>query len=604
MYIYKKDLDTSEHVREQFNQLFKSESLCNQMVGTYIARKIEAGGFVRDDVLDYVVSHDFGNEYADLIYKFFDYLKDLSPDWLEILLDIIKNKDKQDISSFLNEVYGVFISGIPFDKVKLCYENAEDPHAFAVALENNSSDGAYSKMLESLSAITNVIEKIEFDRSNQTEEFGYMSDSIAGLKEQLKEKADIIKNKDEQIEHLNELLNSKADITQDELNKIKKYRDFYEGKYNAAMDELDKVKDKNCKNELKILELEKRIKEIPENTDNMDSKEQPASDNDFVKKLNLITEKVSKLDEIFTVIDSFQDKFDNVHEEIKMLDDSNSSILNTEMTKLTNSFNNIIDDKFNNINSNIDKSFNDNKEKLDNISKLIKESTYNPEDEYRYMDNITPTPSTEDSMDSNKEKLSSDSDLDLPFSNDEPESSESETSLNEVDSTGELNGNADNNSLAEPKNVVVNTDKNSEVDVEVPDIPDMYDSENLKSDEETMDATDELQTGLTESKIVEFNEDKKNFFSSFIKERRLRKCEQVFNKMDDNVRKKQMIIEYAMDNHIDRSIIKVIKEIFSNNDKGDTSISLNFIYHMLLHKATLSEMEDLRDFGTGNTKVS
>lgn len=602
MYIYKKDLDTSEHIREQFNQLFKSESLCNQMIGTYIAHKIEAGGFIRDDVLDYVVSHDFGNDYADLIYKFFDYLKDLSPYWLEVLLDIIKNKDEQDVSSFLSEVYGAFISGIPLDKVKLCYENAEDPHAFAVALENNSSDGAYSKMLESLSAITNVIEKIEFDRSNQTEEFGHMSDSIAGLKEQLKEKADIIKNRDEQIEHLNELLNSKADITQDELNKIIKYRDFYERKYNAAMDELDKVKDKNCKNELKILELEKRIKEIPGNTDSMDSKEQPAANNDFVEKLNLITEKVSKLDEIFTVIDSFQSKFDNVHEEIKLLDDSNSSILNTEMTKLTNSFNIIIDDKFNNINSNIDKSFNDNKEKLDNISKLIKESSYNPEDEYRFMNNITPTPSTEDYMDSNKEKLNPDSDLDLPFNNDETESSES--FLNSVDSTDELNGNVDNHSLADSKNVVVNADKNSEVDVEVPDIPDMYDSEKLKSDKETMDATDELQTGLTESKVVEFNEDKKNFFSSFIKERHLRKCEQVFNKIDDNARKKQIIIEYAMDNHIDRSIIKVIKEIFVNNDKGDTSISLNFIYHMLLHKATLSEMEDLRDFGTGNIKAS
>ncbi len=584
MYIYKKDLDTSEHIREQFNQLFKSESLCNQMIGTYIARKIEAGGFIRDDVLDYVVSHDFGNDYADLIYKFFDYLKDLSPYWLEILLDIIKNKEEQDVSSFLSEVYGAFVSGIPLDKVKLCYENAEDPHAFAVALENNSSDGAYSKMLESLSAITNVIEKIEFDRSNQTEEFGYMSDSIAGLKEQLKEKADTIKNRDEQIEHLNELLNSKADITQEELNKIIKYRDFYERKYNAAMDELDEVKDKNCKYELKILELEKRIKEIPENTDNMDSKEQPTVNNDFVEKLNLITEKVSKLDEIFTVIGSFQSKFDNVHKEIKLLDDSNSSILNTEMTKLTNNFNNIIDDKFDNINSNIDKSFNDNKEKLDNISKLIKESSYNPEDEYRFMDNITPTPSTEDNMNSNKEKINFNSDLDLPFNNDEVELSE--TSLNVADS-GELNGNAD---------------KNLEVDIEMPDIPDIYDSEELKSDGEIMDATDELQTGLTEAKVVEFNEDKKNFFSSFIKERHLRKCEQSFNKIDDNARKKQIIIEYSMDNHIDRSIIKVIKEIFVNNDKGDTSISLNFIYHMLLHKATLSEMEDLRNFG--NTKVS
>lgn len=584
MYIYKKDLDTSEHIREQFNQLFKSESLCNQMIGTYIARKIEAGGFIRDDVLDYVVSHDFGNDYADLIYKFFDYLKDLSPYWLEILLDIIKNKEEQDVSSFLSEVYGAFVSGIPLDKVKLCYENAEDPHAFAVALENNSSDGAYSKMLESLSAITNVIEKIEFDRSNQTEEFGYMSDSIAGLKEQLKEKADTIKNRDEQIEHLNELLNSKADITQEELNKIIKYRDFYERKYNAAMDELDEVKDKNCKYELKILELEKRIKEIPKNTDNMDSKEQPTVNNDFVEKLNLITEKVSKLDEIFTVIGSFQSKFDNVHKEIKLLDDSNSSILNTEMTKLTNNFNNIIDDKFDNINSNIDKSFNDNKEKLDNISKLIKESSYNPEDEYRFMDNITPTPSTEDNMNSNKEKINFNSDLDLPFNNDEVELSE--TSLNVADS-GELNGNAD---------------KNLEVDIEMPDIPDIYDSEELKSDGEIMDATDELQTGLTEAKVVEFNEDKKNFFSSFIKERHLRKCEQSFNKIDDNARKKQIIIEYSMDNHIDRSIIKVIKEIFVNNDKGDTSISLNFIYHMLLHKATLSEMEDLRNFG--NTKVS
>lgn len=594
MYIYKKDLDTSEHIREQFNQLFKSESLCNQMIGTYIARKIEAGGFIRDDVLDYVVSHDFGNDYADLIYKFFDYLTDLSPYWLEILLDIIKNKEEQDVSSFLSEVYGAFVSGIPLDKVKLCYENAEDPHAFAVALENNSSDGAYSKMLESLSAITNVIEKIEFDRSNQTEEFGYMSDSIAGLKEQLKEKADTIKNRDEQIEHLNELLNSKADITQEELNKIIKYRDFYERKYNAAMDELDKVKDKNCKYELKILELEKRIKEIPENTDNMDSKEQPTVNNDFVEKLNLITEKVSKLDEIFTVIGSFQSKFDNVHKEIKLLDDSNSSILNTEMTKLTNNFNNIIDDKFDNINSNIDKSFNDNKEKLDNISKLIKERSYNPEDEYRFMDNITPTPSTEDNEDSNNET----SGLDLPFGNDETESSANNGDAG--DSIDKLTDNSDKH-LSDDS---INTDKNFDVDVEVPDIPDMYDSEKLKSDKETMDATDELQTGLTESKVVEFNEDKKNFFSSFIKERHLRKCEQVFNKIDDNARKKQMIIEYSMDNHIDRSIIKVIKEIFANNDKGDTSISLNFIYHMLLHKATLSEMEDLRDFGTGNTKAS
>ena len=210
------------------------------------------------------------------------------------------------------------------------------------------------------------------------------------------------------------------------------------------------------------------------------------------------------------------------------------------------------------------------------------------------MDNITPTPSTEDNEDSNNET----SGLDLPFGNDETESSANNGDAG--DSIDKLTDNSDKH-LSDDS---INTDKNFDVDVEVPDIPDMYDSEKLKSDKETMDATDELQTGLTESKVVEFNEDKKNFFSSFIKERHLRKCEQVFNKIDDNARKKQMIIEYSMDNHIDRSIIKVIKEIFANNDKGDTSISLNFIYHMLLHKATLSEMEDLRDFGTGNTKAS
>lgn len=70
MFIYKKDLDTSKHIQEQFNQLFQSESFCNKMIGAYITRKIEAGGFIRDDVLDYVVSHDFGNDYVDLIYRF------------------------------------------------------------------------------------------------------------------------------------------------------------------------------------------------------------------------------------------------------------------------------------------------------------------------------------------------------------------------------------------------------------------------------------------------------------------------------------------------------------------------------------------------------
>ena len=58
-----------------------------------------------------------------------------------------------------------------------------------------------------------------------------------------------------------------------------------------------------------------------------------------------------------------------------------------------------------------------------------------------------------------------------------------------------------------------------------------------------------------------------------------------------------------MKNHIDRQIIKVIKEIFNNNDRGTTAISLNFIYRMLLHNASLEQMEDLRDFGAGSNKA-
>lgn len=569
MYIYRKDWESNEHIKELFSFLFKSESDCNKKLGFCIGRTIEDGGFIKDDVLEYIANYDFGDKYFELIIRFFEKPEDVSVGWLEILKDIIDNKDEQDHECFISEVYGAFISGISFDKIKLCYENSENPHDFAVAIENNSSDGTYSKMLESLSAITNVIEKIEFDRNSQSQEFSTMRDSITNLKEQIKEKDDTVKAKDIEINRLNELLNCKSDITDEELSKLKKYREFYERKYNNAINELEKEKNENCKNKLRILELEKKIKEISQNTDSrLDNAEE---DENLVEKIDTIIDKISGLDNVFSnilsiknVTDGIQGMFASVHEELKALDDSNSSVINNEVAKLSNNINDYVDDKLNNINSNIASSFSE-------ISKLIREKAYqNTEDNTKHIDNIN-----------EKNELV---DIDLPFNENEDESE-----ISEDDDINKEEANCSSTS--------------SSIEVEEPNIFDIYNDEDMKSEREILDSSSDLKTGLVEDKLVEFSDEKKNFFSKFIKERQLRKSEQSFTKLQNNEMKKQKIIEYSMDNHIDRQIIKVIKEIFNNNDRGTTAISLNFIYRMLLHNASLEQMEDLRDFGAGSNKA-
>ncbi len=562
MHIKKENLESSSVYKEQLNKLLTSEDRCRQIVGAYIQDAIfNHDGFIKDDVLEYISSANFGGkENVNIVIFFLSKPAYVDIRWLELIVKTVNSKNKDDIINFLNEIQGAYSSGIPVETVEKCLDNAEDPHAMAVALENNTSDGAYAKMLESLSAVTNVIEKIEFDRHSQSQEYGYIEDVINDLKEQIKEKDSLLEKKSSEIEELKDRLNSKSDVDTDNLSKLKEDKEFYEKKYREIRTELNDAKNENGRLEIKIMQLEKKISDgLPE--------QQPTvvkvDNEELLNKVNTLIEQTAKFEQLTEDISAIKEstygikyEFNNINEGLKTLDDSITNIISNELNKVSQDIKNDIEKKIEDIivgTDNTDSIVSVQPPNNETVSEpVIKVSDEISESEKEYVGYAEP---------------------EYPFDEVNSESSVNDVSDNGTDS-------------AEPESA-------SEIEI---DIPDIYEEQKLISDVRVTDSSSELQSGVTVSEINTVTEDKKDFFTSLKTQFVIRKQVKAFSKIKDVSKKKQLILEKAMENHIDKEIIRTIKEIFDSK-----VVSLNYVYKLVLNKETsLEDVIFLKEYCTAS----
>ncbi len=122
------------------------------------------------------------------------------------------------------------------------------------------------------------------------------------------------------------------------------------------------------------------------------------------------------------------------------------------------------------------------------------------------------------------------------------------------------------------KNIIVEENKNES---------------DLPSDKEITNAKELLQTGIQSyevNKTIRNIEESSPFFSRFKKKMDINKKVKLFNKVKDDVKKRQMILEEAMANNFDKNIIRGLKEL-----SGMDTVSLEFLYQMACDKNTSIE---------------
>jgi hypothetical protein len=565
VHIKKENLESSSVYKEQLNKLLTSEDRCRQIIGAYIQDVIfNHDGFIKDDVLEYISSANFGGkENVNIVIFFLSKPAYADIRWFGLIVKTVNSKNKDDITNFLSEIQGAYSSGIPVETVEKCLDNAEDPHAMAVALENNTSDGAYAKMLESLSAVTNVIEKIEFDRYSQSQEYGYLEDVINDLKEQIKEKDSLLEKKNSEIEELTDNLNSKPDVDADNLSKLKADKEFYEKKYREIRTELDDARNENGRLEIKIMQLEKKIREgLPEQQATVVK----VDNEELLNKVNTLIEQTAKLEQLTENIsaikestDGIKDGFNNINEGLKMLDDSTTNVISYELNKVSQD-----------IKDNIEKKIEDITVSTDNTDSIV--SVKPPDNE-----TVSEPVNISDEKPESEREYAGYAEPEYPF-----DEVNSEASVNDVNDNKSDNDPAP----AEPEYA-------GEIEI---DIPDIYEEKELVSDVKATDSSSELQSGVTVSEINTITEDKKDFFTSLKTQFAIRKQVKAFSKIKDVNKKKQLILEKAMENHIDKEIIRTIKEIFDSK-----VVSLNYVYKLVLNKETsLEDVIFLKEYCTAS----
>lgn len=562
MHIKKENLESSSVYKEQLNKLLTSEDRCRQIIGAYIQDVIfNHDGFIKDDVLEYISSANFGGkENVNIVIFFLSRPAYVDVRWFELIVKTVNSKNKDDITNFLSEIQGAYSSGIPVETVEKCLDNAEDPHAMAVALENNTSDGAYAKMLESLSAVTNVIEKIEFDRHSQFQEYGYLEDVINDLKEQIKEKDSLLEKKNSEIEELTDKLNSKPDVDADNLSKLKADKEFYEKKYREIRTELNDARNENGRLEIKIMQLEKKIRDgLPE----QQSTVVKIDNEELLNKVNTLIEQTAKLEQLTENIsaikestDGIKDGFNNINEGLKMLDDSTTNVISNELNKVSQDIKDNIEKKIEDITVSTDSTVSVKPPDNETVSEPVNFPDKILESEKEYVGYAEP---------------------EYPF-----DEVYSEASVNDVNN----NKSGNEPAPAEPESA-------GEIKI---DIPDIYEEQELVSDVKATDSSSELQSGVTVSEINTVTEDKKDFFTSLKTQFAIRKQVKAFSKIKDVNKKKQLILEKAMENHIDKEIIRTIKEIFDSK-----VVSLNYVYKLVLNKETsLEDVIFLKEYCTAS----
>jgi len=214
------------------------------------------------------------------------------------------------------------------------------------------------------------------------------------------------------------------------------------------------------------------------------------------------------------------------------------------------------------------------KEQFSDISKMLVKQTSNNKENDKDVDKAVSPFNEEENNDKDVDKAVS------PFNEEE----------NDADAIIEISGNEQDLIL---EDMYDDTDFNS---AEIPkeskkvEMADEYNENALPDNMEITDSKDLLQTGIQTHKTDNDIKENASFFLNVKKNMDIRKKLKLFNKEDTVVKKRQMIVEEAMNNKFDNNIIKGLKQL----SMSDT-VSLDFIYKMACDKNT--SMADIAKLG-------
>ena len=348
-----------------------------------------------------------------------------------------------------------------------------------------------------------------------------------------------LQQKEQEIDNLKkELEKSKQKLTESEKRKI-----YYEKSYKEACEKNSTIKDESSKLKAELLSLKKKIE--AEQVKNKENIEENIKLSEI--DINTINEKLEKL----------LLKMGSVNEGILCISDNTSSLLEKGFNEILNRITIQL------------------KEELLNNNQFVNQSMINQENK--------PT-KLNDEESANKEFFS-------PFDEDEEEQPMNEIEIGEQDFA---DGSFDY--IGDMSNAGLDLEQEEEEKEENPEeleiakniiVEENKNESDLPSDKEITNAKELLQTGIQSyevNKTIRNIEESSPFFSRFKKKMDINKKVKLFNKVKDDVKKRQMILEEAMANNFDKNIIKGLKEL-----SGMDTVSLEFLYQMACDKNTSIE---------------
>ncbi len=366
-------------------------------------------------------------------------------------------------------------------------------------------------------------------------EYDKIKNSIMDVNHHLQQKEQEIGELKKELEESQQKLEeSKQNLAESEKRKA-----YYEKSYKEACEETSKSKDETSKLKVELFNLKNELK-----AEQVKNKENIKKDKKEKIDINTINEK---LKELFL-------KVDCVREGILCIDDHTSSLLEKGLKELLDSIKEQFKEELSNYQLVNQRMINQEKDKPD-------EPNNNENEHY----NVAPA---------GNEFFS-------PF---DEEYEGQQSFINDFDYIGDMSNAGlyleQEEELEDTKNSIVEENNNEEENDNEKDLP---------SDEEITNAKELLQTGLQSreiNKTIKNIEESSSFFLRFKKKIDINKKVKLFRKVEDDVKKRQMILEEAMANQLDTGIIRGLKRL-----SGMDTVSLEFLYQMACDKNT--SMEDI-----------
>lgn len=526
--INQSNIKETEVIQELDSLTIKGE--LGELMALCIQDMISKGGSIYKDVLDYLLDMDFiSTEYISAICSFIQ--DNATLDWIMLIDTVLKTKESETIENFIREIYEAFKNNIDIQDMNGYVSLAKNPYELHIMLneECNTLKKEYDKIRASITDVNHHLQQKEQE--------------IEKLKKELEES-------EEKLEK------SKQNLAESEKRKA-----YYEKSYKASCEENSKIKNETSKLKVELLNLKKKLEaEQVKNKENIekDRKENQADIKTSEIDINTINEK---LEELFLKIGSVHEV---INEGVLCISDSINSLLGKGL-----------------------------KELLGSIKEQFKEELSNHQLASQHMINQEEDKSGESNNNENEHynAVSTDNEFFSPFDE------EQQPFINEIEIGEPDSNNGVFDYIGDMSNAGLHLEQEEEHSKELEDIKNSIMEENnneensnekdLSSDEETTNAKELLQTGLQSreiTKTIENIEKSSSFFLQFKKKMDINKKVKWFHKVKDDVKKRQMILEEAMANQLDTSIVRGLKEL----SEKDT-VSLEFLYQMACDKKTSVE---------------